>query len=75
VPESESVLSYILIAPPAHGPNSFQLESGVVEFVQLVGVSESEAAFGRENGLETLLQLLTDHDAYARTDPRRNSII
>jgi hypothetical protein len=38
-------------------------------------VSEGEAAFGRENGLDALIQLLADHDAYARTNPKRNSII
>ena len=75
VPGSESALTYLLIAPPADWPKSFQLESGAVEFVQLVGVSEAEAAFGRENGLDALIELLADHDAYARTNPKRNSII
>ena len=74
VPGSESALTYLLIAPPA-GLQSFQLESGKVEFVQLVGVSEGEAAFGRENGLDALLGMLADHDAYATTNPRRNSIV
>ena len=75
VPGSESALTHLLIAPPADYPRSFQLESGTVEFVQLVGVSEAEAAFGREHGLDALIELLSDHDAYARTNPNRNSIV
>jgi hypothetical protein len=75
VPGSESSLTYLLIAPPAESPKSFQLESGEVEFVQLVGVSEGEAEFARENGPDALIQLLSDHDAYARTNPKRTSIV
>ncbi|HEY9502296.1 MAG TPA: suppressor of fused domain protein [Pyrinomonadaceae bacterium] len=74
-PGSESALTYLLIAPPADFPKLFQLESGGVDFVQLVGISEAEAAFGRENGLDALIQLLADHDAYVITNPRRKSIV
>lgn len=74
VPGNESALTHLLIAPPADGLK-FELESGTVEFIQLVGVSEGEAAFGRENGLGALLRLLADHDAYVTTNPRRTSIV
>ena len=40
-----------------------------------MGISEAEAAFGRENGLDALIQLLADHDAYVITNPRRKSIV
>lgn len=74
-PGSESSLTCLLIAPPAVHPKLFQLESGGVEFVQLVGISEREADFGRENGRDALIQLLADQGAYASTNPRRNSIV
>ncbi len=75
VPGDESALTHLLIAPPANGLKLFELESGTVEFVQLVGISESEAAFGRQNGLDALLKILADHDAYVTTSPRRNPIV
>jgi hypothetical protein len=53
----------------------FQLESGSVEFIQLVGITESEAAFGRQNGLDPLLELLRSGGAYQITDPGRASLV
>ena len=75
VPGTESALTYLLVAPPADGAEVFQLESGRAEFVQLVGISEREAEFGRENGLDPLLELLRENQAYSKTDPQRSSIL
>jgi hypothetical protein len=75
VPSSQSVLTYLLVAPPADGPEGFRLETGLVEFAQLVGISEAEAAFGRENDLEALLDVLRRGGAYSTTDPFRVSLI
>jgi hypothetical protein len=76
IPGGESVITHLLIAPPASpSPESFHLDSGRVEFVQLVGISEREAAFGRENGIESLTELLSEKGAYVTTDPHRKSIL
>jgi hypothetical protein len=74
VPGSESLLTHLLVAPRADQPN-FQLESGHVDFVQLVGITEREAVFGRQNGLDPLLDLLRSGGAYDITDPRRASLV
>jgi hypothetical protein len=75
VPQSQSLLTHLLVAPPADDRKLFQLESGCVDFIQLVGITEREAAFGRENGLDPLLVLLRSGGAYEVTDPTRPSLV
>jgi hypothetical protein len=75
VPGSESQLTHLLVAPPAASQQPLQLESGSVDFVQLIGVTEQEAAFGRARGLESLLELLRSGGAYEITDPARSSLV
>jgi hypothetical protein len=75
VPQSESLLSHLLVAPPASIPKLFQLQSGWVELVQLVGITESEAEYGRENGLEPLLEILDRGGAYSVSNPWRQSLV
>ena len=75
VPQSESLLTHLLVAPPATLQKRFQLQSGWVELVQLVGVTESEAAYGRENGLEPLIEILDGGGAYSVSDPWRQSLV
>ena len=74
-PGNEGLLTYLLVAPPADQQNVFQLESGCVDFVQLVGITEREAAFGKQNGLDPLLELLRSGGAYEITDPARASLV
>ncbi len=75
IPSTTSTLTHLLVAPPALGPDTVQLESGLVEFVQLVGISDAEAAFGRANDLDALLNVLREGDAYSTTDPYRSSLL
>ena len=74
-PQREGLLTHLLVAPPAANQKRFQLESGCVDFIQLVGISEREAAFGRERGLDPLLEILRSGNAYEVTDPARASLV
>lgn len=69
-----SELSWFLVAPPSGYPSKFQLPSGRAEFLQLVGITESEAAFARGNGYEALLEKL-EPEGYSVTTPRRPSAV
>lgn len=55
----QSLLTWCMVAPPHGYPTGFHLPTGRVEFLHLVGVTEAEAHFSRENGQEELLRLLS----------------
>lgn len=73
VPGAE--LTWLVVCPPALGPERLQLESGVVDILQIVAVSEAEVRLAREQGLDELIALLRWADAYAVTNPRRRSLL
>jgi len=70
-----SELSYLLVAPPDDPSRTFHLESGRVVVYTLVGVTEVEAGFARDQGGERLLEKLKARGAYPVTDPQRHSVI
>jgi len=51
-----SELTWLLVAPPSNYPAEFHLPTGRAEFPHLVGITETEAAFARNNGYESLLR-------------------
>ncbi|NUO47634.1 MAG: suppressor of fused domain protein [Polyangiaceae bacterium] len=75
VPGSDSALTYLLLAPREPDTQQFQLESGFVDLVQLVGITDGEAAFAREHGLAPLLDVLRKGNAHAITRPWRASLV
>lgn len=75
VPHSPSAVTRVLIAAPSRLPSGFRLDSGEVRFLQLIGITDDEAALAREQGDEALVRLLRQHDAYDVTDPLRRSLV
>jgi hypothetical protein len=63
------------IAEPLHYPSRFQLSSGNVDFLVLLGISAREADFVRTQGVEALLNLLAHHNFLPFTDPQRISAV
>jgi hypothetical protein len=49
--------------------------SGAVELIALVGITDDEAQYARENDGEKLVELLVRAGAFPVTDPARKSII
>lgn len=70
-----SELTYIMVASPSHFIPSFQLESGHVDLLSLVGITDAEAQFARNNDGGTLLKYLKDNNAFPVTDPGRHCTI
>ena len=66
-----SELTYIIVAPPVGYPSSFELKSGHVDLLALVGINDAEAQFARDNDGETLLARLKNCSAFPVTDPKR----
>ena len=52
-----------------------KLESGAVELMALVGITDDEAQYARENVGEKLVELLARAGAFPVTDPARKSVI
>ncbi|HKQ77558.1 MAG TPA: suppressor of fused domain protein [Blastocatellia bacterium] len=74
-PGFDSAIRNIMACPPVGYPATFNLESGEVEFVALVGITDDEAQYARENEGEKLVELLTRAGAFPITDPARKSVI
>jgi hypothetical protein len=74
-PGVDSAIRNILFCPPVSYPNSFNLESGVVDLMALVGITDDEAQYARENDGEKLVELLARAGAFPITDPARKSVI
>jgi hypothetical protein len=70
-PGFDFAIGNILVCPPVGYPGAFKLESGEVEFMALVGMTDDEAQYARENDGEKLIELLARADAFPVTDPAR----
>jgi hypothetical protein len=69
-----SELTWLTVGLPVSCAPSFSLPTGSVDILSVVGITEAEAAYGREHGGEALVQALRDAGAYPVTDPHRKSI-
>lgn len=72
---SDSQLKWLLVVPPMPDRASFDLESGRAEFLNVVGITDGEAKFAREQGAELLFEQLRNHGALWVTDPKRGSLV
>jgi len=70
-----SVLTWLLVGPPDGYQASFNLPTGSVDFMAVVGVTEDEAAHARSVGGGPLVDLLRTHARYPLTDPARRSVL
>lgn len=73
--DADSALRWLLVAMDAGYPPTFALDSGVVELLTLVGITDAEAAFGRERGGHELVPLLRAAGAFPVSDPKRTSVL
>ena len=70
-----SDITWLTVGPLDGFPSSFQLLTGSVDLLAIVGVTEHEAAYGRKHGGATLIDLLRQETAYPVTDWRRSSLV
>lgn len=69
-----SVLTHLMLAPPARLPRETKLESGKFDFYSVVGIAEAEAAFARAEGGDALLTRLAAAGFFPITNPQRNHL-
>ena len=70
-----SDLTWLFIAPPAGYPASLRLQSGRVDLLRVLGITEAEAQFARSRGGEELVEVLRHAGAFPITDPRRRCTV
>ena len=69
-----SAIRNLMLCPPANFPEAFQLDSGGVVLLAVVGITDEEKEWGHQNAGEQLLELLKQHKAFPITDIHRGTI-
>ena len=72
--DPDSEIRFVAIAKPIHFEASFQLDSGRVELLQVVGITAQERDWAKEHGTAALVAVLTERNAFPVTDPSRRSV-
>jgi hypothetical protein len=70
-----SRLDWVLLTPAPNFSGRQSLLSGHFSFLEFIGITDDEADFGRNNGGDKLLALLTREGAAPLTDPNRESVL
>jgi suppressor of fused protein SUFU len=73
--EGDSLLDHIILGAPDHYAPHFHLESGRVDFLHAVGITQSERDYAKEHGSDSLVKLLKAAKAYPVTDPERVAVV
>lgn len=68
-------LTNLVILHPQNYPSRFELKSGKVDFLQVVGITKEELAFAQKNGSNELAKLLQCSQKSYVTDCERMSLI
>ena len=71
----EPNLTHIVIAKPNNFPEKFELISGQVDLLQVVGITSEEFAFAKEHGSSAILKELDKHAVSFRIQPERSSVV
>jgi hypothetical protein len=71
----DSQLTFLAIAKPSHYASTVQLDSGIFEFLHVVGITEQERDYAKATSTEELIAMLQSHGAYPVTDPKRTTVV
>lgn len=69
-----SQLTFLILTPPHQVPMTAQLESGRFDFFHIAAVTDSEAAYAREQGSEELFERLARAGCHPVINPDRSEI-
>jgi len=70
-----SDLTVVAFVRPDHYLATFTLDSGSVEFLQLIGLTATELDYAKANSTDAVAELLKSKGAYPTIDPSRKSVI
>ncbi len=72
--QAGGALTWALVEYPEAFESTFELPSGKVEWLLLVGATETEVQFARSRDQKALVERLRDAGLWPRTDPRRATL-
>jgi hypothetical protein len=73
--DGNSLLTQVILWHPISYAKSFQLDSGQVDFLHAVGITESERDYAKEYGSDQLIERLKDAGAFPITNPLRRAMV
>jgi hypothetical protein len=73
--DAKCAIRFVAIAQPQHYPASFQLPSGAVDFMHVVGCTEAERDFAKKSSTDELMERLKATGYFPVTDPMRASTV
>lgn len=73
--DKSSSIRFIVLGQASHYSSSFRLESGAVDLLHVVGITESEMDFAKLHGASDLIKLLQEFGAFPVTDPTRKPAV
>lgn len=68
---TDSKLTFLAIAKPTHYDATAQLDSGLFDFLHVVGITEQERDYAKASSTEELIAKLKVYGAYPVTESRR----
>lgn len=74
-PEASSDIKHLFVLPAPSDIHQFELPTGRVEVLLMIGVTEAEMRFARAQGGDGLLELMQHHGVSRVTDIHRASVI
>jgi len=73
-PTFDSLIRWLLVEQPPGFAQAFELQSGRVDLFQLVGATDAEVEFARQQDQDALVALLRKAGGYPLTDAARKSV-
>jgi hypothetical protein len=70
-----SVLTWLMLTPPTGFPRKARLQTGFFHFHQVIGISEVEAVYAREQGGDELWKVLQVYGLFPIVHPDRASVL
>ena len=73
--DAGSPIRFTVIAEPVNFASSFQLASGRVDLLEVIGITEAERDYAKAEGTEPLIARLKERGGFPHTNPSRNSAV
>jgi hypothetical protein len=77
--KKDGTITHLLVAhppaPPLGYPAQFEIPSGRVDVMLIIGITQREADFARTQGVDPLIHLLEHRGIFPVTDPERMSTV
>ena len=70
-----SALTWMMLAPPTGFARKARLQTGFFHFYQVIGITEAEAVFARQEGAEELWNMLRAYGFFPVIDLHRSSVL